>query len=150
MSQQCAHVWIGASPAAMESGITARRCRECRAFERVIVLREIPPGANQLHRMSRFGIGELRARLKADAAYLVRETGVDGPPIEHARITVDFRWRDRRRHDPDGALGGVKAVIDGLVGRWLVDDDATHVEYVVRGHTGTGVADATIISVEAI
>ena len=148
MTQQCAHVWIGASPAQCEAGITARRCRECRAWERVIVLGEIPPGANQLHRMSRYEIGELRARLKADAAYLVRETGVDGPPIEHARISVDFYFRTKRGLDTDNAFAGCKPVIDGLRGRWLVDD--ADPEYVIRRHTGTGQPSHVRISVEAI
>ena len=143
------HIYVGPTPDDMTEGIWGRRCRECHWREHVIVLREVPPGANQLHRMGHHEIGALRARLKADAVYLVRETGVDGPLIPHARITVDFRWKDKRRHDVDNALAGTKAAIDGLVGLWLVDDDSLHVEYVVRGHTGCA-AEATVISVEAI
>ena len=146
----CAHVWIGASPAQCEAGITARRCRECRAWERVIVLGEIPPGSNQLHQMDRYAIASLRARLKADATWLIRETGVDGPPIEHARITLDFRWRTGAKRDPLNYAEGCKSVLDSFIGRWIVDDDASHIEAVVRGRVGTGAADATIISVEAI
>lgn len=145
----CAHhVYVGPSQAALEDGETARKCRECGWREHVLILGEIPPGTNDLHRMHHQAIGKLRARLKADAGWLIRESGVDGPPLEQARITLDFRWRTRTHRDADNYLAGCKGVIDALSGRWIVDDDVAHVEYVVRGHTGTGEPDRVVITIE--
>jgi hypothetical protein len=146
----CQHIYVSPSPAQYEDGDTARRCRECGWREHVIVLREIPPGSNQLHRMDRYAIAELRGRLKADAAYLVLESGVNGEPLEYARITLDFRWKTSVKRDPLNFAEGLKPVLDALIGKWIVDDDAAHVEAVVRGKVGTGDADHVVITVEAI
>ena len=144
----CQHVYVGPRPHEMEDGISARRCRECGWRERVIRLPWIPPGSNQLHRMHHEEVARLRRQLHQDVSYLLLEAGPVGDPLERARVTCDFRWRDGRRRDADNYLAGLKAGLDALVGRWLVDDDVDHVEQLARGRTGTGEPDHVVITVE--
>jgi hypothetical protein len=48
----------------------------------------------------------------------------------------------------DNAVAGCKALVDALVGRWIVDDDTEHLELVVRGVTGTGQPDHVVVTCE--
>ena len=142
------HVYHGASPADHENGLTARKCRDCGWRERCLVLPYIPPGSNQLHRLHHQQVAKWRRQIRDDVSLLLIEAGSYGDPLEHAVLTLDFRWADKRRHDPGNGVEGCKALIDQLVGRWLVDDDSEHLELVVRGRTGTGDADHVICTVE--
>jgi len=137
------HVYHGPSPAQIEDGDWARRCRECGWVERAIVLPYIPPGTNSLHG-HRHAATSWRNQVKGDTMRLAEKLD----PIEHAVITVEFRWRSHHRRDCDNFLAGCKGIFDGLVERgWIRDDDAAHVEYVVRGHYGAE-RDEVCISVE--
>lgn len=142
----CSHVWTGASQAAIEEGETRRRCRECRAWERSLVIPYVPPGSNQLFQMHYRDVARWRKQLRDDVALLAHRDLIDGK----ARIVIDCRWRTRTRRDPANYVEGLKGALDGLVGRWIVDDDAAHLELVVRGHTGTGLADCVIVSCEPL
>ena len=138
------HIWLGASPAAMEDGETERRCQDCGARERSFILPYIPAGANKLHRLHYHQVASLRRQLRDDVALLTRRE----PLWEHARLTIDFRWKDKRAHDIDNALAGFKAGIDALKGRWFVDDDTAHLEVVPLGVTGTGRPDCVVVRCE--
>lgn len=142
----CHHVWVGATPAAIEAGDDSRRCRECGARERAFVLPYIPPGSNQLFQMSYHEVAKWRKQLRADVARLVRRDLIDGK----ARVVIDCRWKDKRRRDPPNYVEGLKGALDALVGRWIVDDDSAHLELVVRGHTGTGESDRVVVSCEPL
>ena len=122
----CSHVYHGPSPAAMEAGDAARKCRECGWRERAIVLPYIPPGSNEIHRMHYLQVAKWRAQVGGDVAKLM--LGESGEPLERARITLDARWKDKRRHDPSNIVEGLKSAVDALIGHWIVDDDAEHVE----------------------
>mgnify|MGYP007071665431 CR=1 FL=1 len=88
---------------------------------------------------------EWRAQVKGDLMRLAERLD----PVEKAVVTIDVHWRGRRRHDPDNALAGLKGCLDALVERgWIVDDDADHVELVIRGHTGSD-SDHVVFRVEA-
>ena len=146
----CNHVYHGPSPAAHENGDTARVCRDCGWRERRLVLPYIPPGSNQLHRMHHQAVAKWRRQIGDDVAVLLIEAGPVGELLEHAIITLDFRWKDKRRHDPGNGVEGMKAAVDMLVaGRWIVDDDTEHLALVVRGSTASGEPDHVIITVEA-
>jgi len=117
---------------------------------RTFTLSYIPPGANALHRMHHQEVAAWRRQIRDDVALLLVEAGaLADEPFAHARISLDFRWKDKRRHDLDNAVAGMKAACDVLVGRWITDDDTEHLELVVRGRTGTGEPDHVIVTVEA-
>jgi len=115
---------------------------------RSITLDYIPPGANQLHRMHHYERSRWRRQVHDDVSLLLVEAGAIGAtPYERAIVTVEFRWRDRRKHDVDNALAGMKAGLDSLSGRWIIDDDTEHARIIPLGVTGTGEPDRVVITV---
>jgi hypothetical protein len=106
----------------------------------------IPPGSNALARMHWSEVARIRRQLRQDIGYLT--TRIDMP--ERARLTMDFRWRSAVHRDPSNYVEGTKALVDGLIGRWIIADDAEHLELVVRGQTGTGEPDHILLSMEEL
>lgn len=59
----------------------------------------------------------------AIAVAVARTRGTwDGLPFERAAVTYRFWLPDRRRHDPDNLVSGMKAALDALVPGVLPDD----------------------------
>ena len=113
---------------------------------RSFVFPYIPPGSNQLFRMDRYRVGRLRAQIHDDMGRIVRR----GPLFERARITLDFRWSTAHRRDPLNYVEGAKAIVDALIGVWIIDDDAGHLEAVVTGQVGTGAPDHIRVQLEEL
>ena len=115
---------------------------------RSITLPYVPPGSNQLHQLHHMKVAKWRKQIRSDVELLLLPE--ERIPYERALITLDFRWSDRRRRDPGNGVEGCKSAIDALVGVWIVDDDACHVEIHAKGRTGTGETDHVIISGEPL
>jgi len=113
---------------------------------RSLTLPYVPPGSNQLHRLHHMEVARWRKQIRSDMAYLLLDEA-DAEPYKRAIITLDFRWKDRRRRDPGNGVEGMKAAVDALVGVWIEDDDACHVELRAKGKVGTGEPDHVIITV---
>lgn len=106
----------------------------------------IPPGSNALRGMHWAAVAQWRAQTRRDAALLV-------PAIvltDRVRLTLDFRWRTRIRRDPGNYIEGTKGLVDGLVGRWLVDDAAAHLVLAATGQVGTGLPDHILLTLEEL
>ena len=74
---------------------------------------------------------QARIQLHANIEILIAEHGWEGPPMNKALITLTFRCPSGR-FDLDNALSAMKAAIDGLKPRVIVDDNATRVAYNIR------------------
>ena len=72
-----------------------------------------------------------RTQLHTNIEILIAEHGWEGPPMNKALITLTFRCPSGR-FDLDNALSAMKAAIDGLKPRVIVDDNATRVAYDIR------------------
>ena len=140
---------VAPSPAQLENDDERKSCT-CghRQVVRTFTLPYIPPGSNALFQMHHQEAAGYRRQLRNDVANLL----IGEPPrplVERARITLDMRWRTRTHRDPGNYVEGCKGLIDGLVGRWLVDDD-TRVEILAKGQTGTGHDDHVIVTMEEL
>lgn len=97
----------------------------------------IPPSNNQY--IGRTNFREYQ-RVKKDWAQLVKSYCRPVPPLplERARVTLLYHFRDRRRRDPDNYSG--KMLLDGLVAAGILRDDSFRcVELVLRS-----VCDGTV------
>lgn len=98
---------------------------------RILVL-GMPPGGYAIRRTHYMQTRRESQSLKADAYYLAKAEAAKQDvrePFQKATLAVQFRWADRRRHDLDNAVAGLKPIIDGLVGVLVVDDDVTHLRF---------------------
>lgn len=111
---------------------------------RKLTLPYIPAGANVLKRQHFMAQARNRRQVHDDVALLTHPEKL----YQRAVITLDFRWKDKRRHDLDNAVAGAKAIIDALVGRWIVDDDTEHLSLVVKGVIGTREPDCVVVTCE--
>jgi Holliday junction resolvase RusA-like endonuclease len=73
----------------------------------------------------------VRARVEAEArweGYVVALQAKDGWMVpQHAVISYEFHWKDKRKRDLDGLVSATKAWQDGIVDAGiLTDDDAYH------------------------
>lgn len=90
----------------------------------------IPPSNNQY--IGRTNFREYQ-RVKKDWAMLVKAycRPVPAQPLERARVTLLYHFRDKRRRDPDNFSG--KMLLDGLVAaRVLLDDSFQCIDLVLR------------------
>ena len=52
-------------------------------------------------------------------------------PIKHAKVTLTYYFKDRRRRDPDNYSG--KMILDGLTAAGIIEDDSfANIELVLR------------------
>lgn len=88
----------------------------------------IPPSINQF--IGRTNIWEYQNKKrewKEICSFLRKPT----KPIEKAKVTITFYFKDKRRHDADNYL---KFLLDGLVTAGIIkDDDFNHIELILKG-----------------
>ena len=94
----------------------------------------------------------VRARVQAEArqeGFLVAMEGKDGwTAPEHAVISYEFHWKDKRKRDLDNLVSGCKAWLDGIVQSGvLLGDDAYHLS--IGSVTYSPGKNETVITIEA-
>ena len=74
----------------------------------------------------------VRSRVEAEARYEGKVVGLQAKPgnwvaPQHAVISYEFHWKDKRKRDPESLVAAAKPFIDGLVDAGiLIDDDFYH------------------------
>lgn len=92
-----------------------------------------PLGPNRTRRMHWAAVAKERATWRTDAWCMAVNAansphGLPALPYERASIHLIFRYRRRARRDRDNLIASSKALIDGLVGVLIVDDDSDHLD----------------------
>ena len=101
-----------------------------------LVLPGIPPSLNEyMGRENTQDYRSTKAVWTANVAWRAKACRLKAP-FEKANVTLEYYFRDNRRHDPDNYCG--KMLLDGLTrGGVIVDDDMDHINL----HVGKGGVD---------
>ena len=84
------------------------------------ILDDIPPSNNRfIGRNARFEYAEQKKIWEQMIFFCCRPR--PETPLAHARVTITYFFKDRRRRDPDNYSG--KFILDGLVSAGILKDD---------------------------
>lgn len=82
----------------------------------------IPPSWNQIMRMHRMEQVRVANEWHATIGWAALAAKVETRHIPRARVTLRYRFPDRRRRDPDNYAG--KFLLDGLTQTGIIADDS--------------------------
>lgn len=72
-------------------------------------------------------------------------------PIRKCRLTIEFYFKDRRRHDPDNYSASLKFILDGMVkANILPDDDFSVIESLTVRQGGIHMNPYLVIRIEEL
>lgn len=101
-----------------------------------LIIPGIPPPLNayrRMHHMQQYKDKQVWQKSALFLACQAVRLADWGRPKDRVRITAIYHYPDNRRRDPDGAVTGLKGVLDGLVKAGvMLDDDFGTVELLVR------------------
>lgn len=114
-----------------------------------VIINSIPPSNNKFMGNGQMGANYQYQEKKKEWALLILATfGNKRPkkPIEKAVITLHYRFKDKRRRDPDNYSG--KMILDGLTKAGIIEDDSfSNIKLVLEAEFGCDKAQ-TIITIE--
>jgi len=91
----------------------------------------VPPSWNQIMRWPNVRQHSEAERWHQIVAVAARAAGIRQPRVGRARVTLRYRFPDRRRRDPDNYAG--KFLLDGLQRAGIIEDDSfDHVQLVIE------------------
>jgi Holliday junction resolvase RusA-like endonuclease len=94
------------------------------ATRRIVISLRLPPEELTPNARPCRAAKATATRRYRDVAYLYALAARPGRPMERARVTARFFFRDRRQRDKDNLLASLKAAFDGIADARVITNDA--------------------------
>jgi len=94
------------------------------ATRRIVITLRLPPEELTPNARPCRAAKARAVRRYREAAYLYALAARPGRPMERARVTARFFFRDRRERDKDNLLASLKAAFDGIADGRVITNDA--------------------------
>jgi Holliday junction resolvase RusA-like endonuclease len=90
----------------------------------MVIVLPLPPRELSPNARPHWAVKARAVRCYREAAYLSALASRPGRPLQAAKVTACFFFRDRRRRDRDNLLASLKPAFDGIADARVVTNDA--------------------------